>query len=138
MLYLIIEWIQRHYYIYEEYFGGKLIMKTFLHQGDVIYLDFNESVSNEISGIRPAVVISSNKYNRTNEYIMVVPVTNHGNNFNSYVELKGYRKVHGRVNTAQVHCYSIDRVRSTPMDQLRVKDFNEILSKVNEITAMGA
>lgn len=113
-------------------------MKTYLHQGDVIYLDFNTSVGNEIYGIRPAVVISSDSYNRNSHYIMVVPVTTHGSSFESYVDLVGYKNVKGRANASQVHCFSTERVRSTPMGQLRVKDFNKIVDKVNEITLKQA
>lgn len=104
-----------------------------LHQGDVIYVDFSASVGSEIQGIRPAVVISSDNYNRNSRYIMVAPVTNHGSDFHSYVNLIGYNNVHGRVNASQVHCFSLERVRSTPMDQLRVSDFNAIINKVRDI-----
>lgn len=104
-----------------------------LHQGDVIYVDFSGSDGSEIQGIRPAVVISSDNYNRNSRYIMVAPVTNHGSNFHSYVDLIGYNNVHGRVNASQVHCFSLERVRSTPMDQLRVSDFNAIINKVRDI-----
>lgn len=78
-------------------------------------------------------VISSDNYNRNSRYIMVAPVTNHGSNFHSYVDLIGYNNVHGRVNASQVHCFSLERVRSTPMDQLRVSDFNAIINKVRDI-----
>lgn len=104
-----------------------------LHQGDVIYVDFSGLVGSEIQGIRPAVVISSDNYNRNSHYIMVAPVTNHGSDFHSYVNLIGYNNVHGRVNASQVHCFSLERVRSTPMDQLRVSDFNAIINKVRDI-----
>lgn len=108
-------------------------MSTHLHQGDVIYLEFSGSIGYEIQGIRPAVVISSDNYNRNSKYIMVAPVTSHGSDFHSYVNLVGYSNVHGRVNASQVHCFSLERVRSTPIDQLRVNDFNKIISKVRDI-----
>lgn len=108
-------------------------MSTHLHQGDVIYLEFSGSIGYEIQGIRPAVVISSDNYNRNSKYIMVAPVTSHGSDFHSYVNLVGYNNVHGRVNASQVHCFSLERVRSTPIDQLRVSDFNAIINKVRDI-----
>ena len=108
-------------------------MSTHLHQGDVIYLDFSGSIGYEIQGIRPAVVISSDNYNRNSKYVMVAPVTSHGSDFHSYVNLVGYNNVHGRVNASQIHCFSLERVRSTPIDQLRVNDFNKIISKVRDI-----
>lgn len=107
-----------------------------LHQGDVVYLNFKGAVGNEIFGIRPAVIVSCDNYNRNANYIMVVPVTTHGSNFKSYVELKNYNNVRGRVNASQVHCFSTERVKSAPIDELRVKDFNSIINKVHEITLM--
>ncbi|MCC4466743.1 type II toxin-antitoxin system PemK/MazF family toxin [Limosilactobacillus reuteri] len=108
-------------------------MKTYYRQGDVIYMDFSPAIGNEIQGMRPAVVVSSDNFNRYSNYLMVVPVTNHGNDSGDYVELNGYRNVHGRVNTAQVHCFSVERAGSTPMDQLRVKDFNMVMRGIKSI-----
>ena len=48
-------------------------------QGDIVYLDFSPSVNNEIRGIRPAVIISTDEYNRRANYITVMPITKHGN-----------------------------------------------------------
>ena len=66
-----------------------------LHQGDVIYVDFSGSVGSEIQGIRPAVVISSDNYNRNSNYITVAPITNHGSDFHPYVDLVGSNNVPG-------------------------------------------
>lgn len=107
--------------------------KEILRQGDIVYLDFSPSVDTEISGIRPAVVVSSDVYNYNSSYIMVVPVTSGGTDFGTYVELKGYRNVHGRVNASQVHCFSTERVRSRELDHLRVGDFNKIRQEINKI-----
>lgn len=104
-------------------------------QGDIVYLDFSPSVNNEIRGIRPAVIISTDEYNRRANYITVMPITKHGNEFNGYVELSGYKNVQGRVNVMQMHSYSIDRVRSAPLDHMRVGDFDKIRSCIQRMIA---
>lgn len=109
--------------------------EIYYHQGDVLYFDFNPSVGTEINGIRPAVVVSNDQYNRNTGYLMVVPITSHGTSFGRYVELNGYKNFYGRANAAQVHCYSVSRARSVTMEQLRVQDFNQIKRKVKEIFA---
>ncbi|WP_225415515.1 type II toxin-antitoxin system PemK/MazF family toxin [Limosilactobacillus reuteri] len=108
-------------------------MKVYYHQGDIVYMDFSPSKDNEIKGMRPAVIISSDEFNRNSSYLMVVPITMHGNNSPCYVELNGYRYVKGRVNTDQVHSYSLDRVGSLPMEQLRIKDFNKVVRGIKSI-----
>ncbi len=102
-------------------------------QGDIVYLDFSPSVNNEIRGIRPAVIISTDEYNRRANYITVMPITKHGNNFDGYVELFGYQNVEGRVNVMQMHSYSIDRIRSAPLDHMRVGDFDKIRNYIKRI-----
>ena len=109
--------------------------EIYYRQGDVLYFDFSPSVDTEINGIRPAVVVSNDQYNRHTGYLMVVPITAHGTNFGSYVDLDGYKHFYGRANAAQVHCYSAARARSKAMEQLRVQDFNQIKRKVKEILA---
>lgn len=98
----------------------------YYHQGDILFFDFSPSVDNEIRGIRPAVIISSDRQNAISNYLTVVPITRHGTNFGGYIDLIGYKNVTGRANVAQTHCYSIDRVRSEPIDMLRVGDFKKI------------
>lgn len=45
------------------------------HYGDVLWLDFDPSAGHEQNKRRPAVVVSSDEYNRFNNLLMVVPVT---------------------------------------------------------------
>lgn len=104
-------------------------------QGDILYFDFSPSVNNEIRGIRPAVIVSSDDYNRRADYLTVMPITKHGNNFDGYVELFGYKNVQGRVNVMQMHSYSIDRVRSNPLDHMRVGDFDKIRNYIQRMIA---
>ena len=102
------------------------------HQGDILYLDFEGSRGNEIKGIHPAVVISNDLYNQNTNYIIVVPVTSGGTNFDGYVNLRGYRNVYGRVNATQIYTQSLERQRSNVLDSLRQEDFKKIMQKVGD------
>lgn len=106
-------------------------MKSFYYrQGDILYFEFGPTRDNEIRGVRPAVVISNDSYNRNTNYLIVVPVTTGGTKFDSYVELRGYRNVHGRANASQIYSYSVDRAKSLAIDHLTLRDFNEIKRKL--------
>ena len=100
-------------------------------QGDILYLDFEGSQGNEIKGIHPAVVISNDLYNQNTNYIIVVPVTSGGTNFDGYVNLKGYRNVYGRVNATQIYTRSLERCKSSVLDSLREDDLQEVMYKIS-------
>jgi mRNA interferase MazF len=44
-------------------------------QGDIIYITLDPSLGHEQKGRRPAVVLSSIKYNQLTELCLVVPIT---------------------------------------------------------------
>ena len=41
--------------------------------------------------------------------------------------------VHGRVNATQIHCFSQERVRSLPIDKLRLEDFNRVKHQISRV-----
>ena len=48
--------------------------KVKYHQGDIVWLNFSPSIGNEMKGIHPAVIVSSNAYNQVSNYIVVCPL----------------------------------------------------------------
>lgn len=97
-------------------------MTTKLRQGDIVWLNFSPSKGEEMRGTHPAVIVSSNSYNDKTSYIVVCPITSHGNDFAGYVPLNGY-KIHGRINTLQIHSFSLSRLKKvTAIDHLRIDD----------------
>ncbi|MCX6786701.1 MAG: endoribonuclease MazF [Candidatus Kaiserbacteria bacterium] len=47
------------------------------NRGDVVWLDFNSVRGHEQSGRRPALIISSEKYNAKSGLALVCPITSH-------------------------------------------------------------
>ncbi len=48
---------------------------TIFEQGDIVYLNFDPQAGHEQRGRRPALVVSSNLFNRVNSMTMVCPIT---------------------------------------------------------------
>lgn len=97
-------------------------MKYSPKQGDIIWLNFTPSTGKEMRGKHPAVVISSNAYNKKTSYIIVCPITSKGNEFGGYLPLNGY-SIHGRINTIQIHSFDTQRIVSNEfIDRLRPED----------------
>ena len=91
-------------------------------QGDIVWSDFSPSVGQEMKGKHPAVVVSSDAYNDKTHYLMLCPITSHGNKFPTYVDLENYH-IHGRVNAAQIQTFSRERLLDEkPADHLRPED----------------
>ncbi|MBC1491003.1 type II toxin-antitoxin system PemK/MazF family toxin [Listeria booriae] len=95
-------------------------------QSDIIWIDFSPSKGKEIRGKRPAVVVSSNAYNKKTNYIIVCPITTGGNDFIGYVDLQGYA-IEGRINATQLHSFDLSRIASqTFVDKLRAEDLVQV------------
>lgn len=98
-------------------------MKYDPKQGDIVWLNFSPSFGKEMKGKHPALVVSSNAYNKKTNYIIVCPITSGGNNFSGYIPLNDY-KTFGRVNATQVHSFDTNRIISTEfIERLRDEDF---------------
>ena len=73
-------------------------------QGDVIWIDLNEvnSTGHEEKGRRPALVISTNKFNNMNGGIVkVIPITTSSHNFPFHIKLPEEFKVKGKLMIEQ-------------------------------------
>ena len=68
-------------------------MVTVFEQGDIVYLDFDPQSGHEQKGRRPALVVSSNLFNRVSSMTMVCPITDRGHPF--HVRLDGRTRTDG-------------------------------------------
>lgn len=74
---------------------------------DIVWINFNPSLGREIQKRRPALVVSSNQYNKQTGFIAVCPIT-HGQ---AKLKEKGLlvavddAKVDGYVNPFQLHTF---------------------------------
>ena len=57
-------------------------------RGDVVWLDFNPVRGHEQNGRRPAVIVSSKKYNAKSGLALVCPITSHAKGYPFEVEFK--------------------------------------------------
>ena len=57
-------------------------------RGDVVWLDFNPVRGHEQNGRRPAIIVSSKKYNAKSGLALVCPITSHVKGYPFEVEFK--------------------------------------------------
>jgi mRNA interferase MazF len=72
-------------------------------QGDIIWLDFNPTLGSEQKGIRPALVVSNNTYNKKSKHFaLVVPITSTKSNYPLHVNLEANSTIKGQIMCEQV------------------------------------
>jgi len=72
-------------------------------QGDLIWLDFNPTLGSEQTGIRPALVVSNNTYNKKSKHFaLVVPITSIKSNYPLHVDLETSSTIKGQIMCEQV------------------------------------
>ncbi|QNQ80565.1 type II toxin-antitoxin system PemK/MazF family toxin [Lactobacillus sp. PV034] len=93
------------------------------HQGDFVWLNFSPSEGNEMRGKHPAVIVSTDSYNRAGNYVIVCPITSHGSDAPIYFKLVNYETVHGRVNCSQIHSFDQSRIIDKTGERMTASDF---------------
>lgn len=76
-------------------------------RGDLVYLDFDPQSGHEQSGVRPAIVLSPQSFNKATNFTVVCPITKQAKGYPFEVELPEDLAVEGVILTDQVK--SIDR-----------------------------
>ena len=98
-------------------------------KGDIIMLDFGSAIGHEQSGYRPALVLSSNDFNKYTKMVIVLPISSNTKMFPTHYILRNTNKVKGAVLCE--HIRSIDYedrkikfVEKAPIDDL---EFSQVL-----------
>ena len=96
---------------------------------DIIWIDFNPSKGKEIQKRRPALVISSDNYNKQTGFVAVCPIT-HGQ---QKLKAKGLlvevqsKKVDGFVNPFQLHTFDYKARRAEKVTILDDFAFTQVV-----------
>ena len=108
-----------------------MVKKYIPEQGDIVLLDFNPTKGHEQRGIRPAIVISTNVFNRNTKMVIVCPITSNEKEFPTHYILEDTKKVHGSVLCE--HIRSIDyEIRNLKfVEKLSENDFISIITLLN-------
>ena len=96
-------------------------------QGDICYIDFAPTKGHEQTGLRPAIVISKDKFNTYTNMAIICPITTNTKKFPTHYELKNTKKVKGSVLCE--HIRSIDfKARSLSfVEKIKEEELEEIL-----------
>lgn len=102
-------------------------------QGDIIKINFNPSVGHEQRGYRPALVVSTDDFNRYTHFAILCPITNSIGNYPLNVNLDTRTSTTGTILCAQMKCFDMDSrgwrfIEKVPNDLL--EDVKSVLSAI--------
>lgn len=78
------------------------MVKYIPSKGDIIFVNFNPTLGNEQKGYRPALVLSSNDFNRCTNMLIVLPISSNTKTFPTHYILRHTKRIKGAVFCEQV------------------------------------
>ena len=87
-------------------------MVTVFEQGDIVYMDFDAQAGHEQRGRRPALVVSSDLFNRVNSLTMVCPITHTDRGSPFHIRLDDRTRTDGVVMCDQVRMLDLNSRRA--------------------------
>ena len=102
-------------------------------QRDIVWIDFDPAKGYEIKKRRPAVIISSSKYNLATKYCIVCPITNGTHRNNPAYYILNDCETHGQVITLQVRTLDYsdrEKHKIQYIETLEKEDFLQIYQRV--------
>jgi len=106
-------------------------------QGDIVWLDLDPQVGSEISGRRPALIVSNNQYNKnTAGRAMVCPITNTNRGWMMHIDLVGTRTT-GTVMCDQAKVLDIKQRKAEFIESIPRVLLGDIVAMVSATLEMG-
>lgn len=108
-----------------------MVKKYIPKQGDIVFLDFNPIKGHEQAGVRPAVVISNNTFNKNTKMVILCPITSNNKEFPTHYQLEDTINVHGSVLCEHVRSVDYEIRNLKFIEKLSENDFVSIIALLN-------
>ena len=108
-----------------------MVKKYIPKQGDVICVNFNPTKGHEQKGTRPAVVISSNIFNKNTNMVIVCPVSTNKKYFPTHYHLEDTKKIYGSVLCEHIRSIDYNSRNVVFMEKLSDNDLLSIITLMN-------
>jgi len=102
-------------------------------QKDILLLDFNPTKGHEQSGTRPALVLSSNSFNKITNMAIVCPITSNTKEFPSHYILEQTKKIKGSVLCEHVRSIDYNTRRVKFVEKVSNEEFDNIMNLFNSL-----
>ena len=106
-------------------------------QGDICYMDFTPTKGHEQSGIRPAIVISKDSYNKYTGLVFLCPITTNTKKFPTHFELVNTKKVKGSVLCEHLRSVDFKARKLSFKEKIGEEELAEIIDIINAIVEIS-
>ena len=104
--------------------------------GDIIWLDFLQSIANEQSGRRPALVLSPNAFNELTGRCIVCPITRRDRDWSFHVSIPDGGEINGVVQADQLRSASWEQRGSRFICQAPAGVLDEVRAKLKPLLSL--
>ena len=108
-----------------------MVKKYIPEQGDIVYLNLEPTKGHEQLGIRPAVVISNNVFNKNTKMAIVCPITSNDKEFPTHYKLEDTTKIHGSVLCEHIRSIDYEFRKLKFIEKLSNNDYISIITLMN-------
>ena len=108
-----------------------MVKKYIPEQGDIVYLNLEPTKGHEQSGIRPAVVISNNVFNKNTKMAIVCPITSNDKEFPTHYKLEDTTKIHVSVLSEHIRSIDYEFRKLKFIEKLSNNDYISIITLMN-------
>jgi mRNA interferase MazF len=104
--------------------------------GDLVWLDFLQSVANEQAGRRPALVLSPRAFNELTGRCIACPITRRDRDWSFHVPIPDAHEISGVVQVDQLRSISWERRGSRFIGQAQTGVVDEVRAKLKPLLSL--
>jgi mRNA interferase MazF len=104
-----------------------------LMQGNIVWLDFNPEKGQEQAGVRPAVVVSGNTYNKVSNNVIACPITTADKQYPAHIALDDRTETSGFIMCDQIRTVSPSSRRAEYIEDLPTDILEDVLDLIVSI-----
>ena len=105
-------------------------------QGDICYMNFDPTKGHEQSGLRPAVVISKDNFNKYTNMAIICPITANIKKFPTHYELINTKKVKGAVLCEHIRSIDFNARKLSFVEKIDKEELEEIIDIINGLVEL--
>jgi len=96
-------------------------------------MDFAPTKGHEQTGLRPAIVISKEKFNKYTNMAIICPITTNTKTFPTHYELLNTKKVKGSVLCEHIRSIDFNARKLSFVEKIKENELEEIIDIINAI-----
>ena len=102
-------------------------------QGDIIEVSFNPTLGHEPKKTRPALVVSTDKFNLASSLTVVLPITSIDNKYPLHIKITSDVEIDGYVCVEQLRLLNLSCRRYKTIGALSKDDMAEVLERIGAV-----